>query len=154
MESLFAGGRVGPLPTAATSTCPSCCSTSQVMSRQSGSIFLPTRTGRRITQRNTTASTCLKPPSRARESTVNPSGRNCVRHPRPAMSSLRFFGWRMIQSHHRNNIKTNQSQSAVSAALWLLLLSGSEVSAILPRSRSSRPARWIWWSSSDIRERS
>ena len=119
MESLCAGGRARSLPTAATSTCLNCCSTSQVMNKRSSSIFLPIRTGRRITLQNTTASTCQKPPSRVQESTVNPSGRNCVRHPRSAMSSLRFRNWRMIQCPRHKNTKTDQSQSAVSVALWL-----------------------------------
>lgn len=47
-------------------------------------------------------------------------------------SSLHSLGWRMIQSPHRNNIKTNQSQSAADTALWFLLLSGGEASALYP----------------------
>ncbi len=90
-----------------------------LMSRRNGSIFLPIHTGRRITQRNTTASTCPKPPSKARGSTVNPSGRNCGRRLRPALSPLHSPNRRTIRRPRHKNTKTNQSQSATDTALWL-----------------------------------
>lgn len=56
---------------------------------------------------NTTASTCLKPLSRVRRSTVSPFGRKCVKHPRPASSSPRFPSRRMIRYPRHKNTKAD-----------------------------------------------